>query len=172
MWVPQIQKVNKMVTPKYQRKNLRLRHYDYSQAGLYFVTICGQNRFKYFGEITEGKFIGNAPANMIVKIWIDLPYRFPVALHEYMLMPNHFHAIIEIKQDNEYSLGEIIDAFKSMTTKEYIMGVKDKDWFPFEKRLWQRNYYEHIISDEKSYLKLFEYIQNNPIKWEDNMFFV
>ena len=160
-----------MVHPKYQRKNLRLQHYDYSQAGLYFVTICGQNRFKYFGEIVEGRFIGYASADMIEKIWIDLPYRFPVLLHEYVLMPNHFHAIIEIQEGNEHSLGEMVGAFKSMTTKEYIMGVRDKDWFPFEKRLWQRNYYEHVIRDEKSYLKLSEYIQDNPRKWEDDMFF-
>lgn len=82
-------------------------------------------------------------------------------LYEYVLMPNHFHAIIEIKYDSEYSLGEIIGAFKSMTTKEYIVGVRDRDRLPFEKRLWQRNYYEHVIRDEKSYLKLSKIIQEN-----------
>ncbi len=63
-------------------------------------------------------------------------------------------------------IGEIIGAFKSLTTHEYILNVKNKGWKPFIKRLWQRNYYERIIRDEKEYLKIIEYIQLNPAIWQ------
>ncbi len=161
-----------MDNPKYQRQNLRLKHYNYTQAGLYFVTICCQNRFKYFGEIMGGRFIGNASADMVEDVWTELSSRFSMVLHEYTIMPNHFHAILEIKDDSSHSLGDMIGAFKSLTTNQYIEGVRHKDWLPFGKRLWQRNYYEHVIRHEKSYLQLSEYIQNNPWKWEEDMFFM
>ena len=160
-----------MDNSKYQRQNLRLKHYNYTQAGLYFVTICCQNRFKYFGEIMGGRFIGNASADMVEDVWIELSSRFSMVLHEYTIMPNHFHAILEIKDDSSHSLGDMIGAFKSLTTNQYIEGVRHKDWLPFEKRLWQRNYYEHVIRHEKSYWQLSEYIQNNPQKWHEDMFF-
>jgi len=94
-----------------------------------------------------------------------------VKLHDYVLMPNHFHAIVEIEHTGKAVLGDIIGAFKSLTTNRYIKGVKEAGWMPFEKRLWQRNYYEHIIRNEDSYIKLSHYIQNNPLKWEEDMFF-
>ncbi|OIN83946.1 transposase IS200 like family protein [Francisella sp. TX07-6608] len=64
------------------------------------------------------------------------------------------------------TLSDIIGAFKSLTTNAYINGVKTKNWQPFDKRLWQRNYYEHIIRNEKSYNEIIKYIQLNPLKWE------
>ena len=162
-----------MKNDRYQRKNIRLKHYDYSQKGFYFITVCGQNRIKYFGEIIGGRFIPNETAYMIKKIWLQIPLRFPSILHhEYVLMPNHFHAIIEIKDASNIVIGDVIGAFKSLTTNEYIRGVRENNWISFEKRLWQRNYYEHIIRNEASYMKLSEYIQNNPSKWEEDIFFM
>jgi REP element-mobilizing transposase RayT len=162
--------MNKII---YHRKHLRLKHYDYSAEGFYFITICGQNRVKYFGEIVDGQFIPNDAALMIEKIWLQMLLRFPfISQHDYVLMPNHFHAIVEIKNKENIPIGNIVGAFKSLTTNEYIKGVREHSWMPFKKRLWQRNYYEHVIRNEISYVKLVEYIQNNPLKWEEDMFFM
>ncbi len=156
----------------YKRKQLRLKQYNYANSGLYFITICGQNRIKYFGEIVNGELKLNQSGRMIEHLWLDILKRFnSIELEEYIIMPNHFHAIIEIKHQSPVSLGEVVGAFKSLTTNAYIKGVRNDNWLPFDKRLWQRNYYEHIIRNEVSHYFIAEYIQNNPSKWEEDMFF-
>lgn len=65
----------------------------------------------------------------------------------------------------------MLDAFKSITTVEYIHGVKQLGWVPFNGKLWQRNYYEHIIRDDRSYQTISEYILSNPAKWADDKFY-
>ena len=156
----------------YQRKSLRLKKYDYSQRGLYFVTICEHGHHHYFSKIIDGVLYLNDVGQMIKKLWLTLPQRFAtITLHEFVIMPNHFHAILEMHSDNAYLLGEIIGTFKSLTTFEYTLGVKNHGWKPFDKKLWQRNYYEHIIRNHTSYLQLSQYIQNNPIKWKEDTLF-
>jgi len=170
---------------------IRLKGYDYSQNGLYFVTICTQNRENIFGEIVDGKMKLNSAGNMIAIQWNNLINRFDnIELDEYTVMPNHFHGIIHIVgaplvgARNNYAginktragtrpaptinptVGEIIGAFKSITTHAYIENVMRNNWPPFDKRLWQRNYYEHIIRNEEEYLKIKEYIRSNPSMWE------
>ena len=68
-------------------------------------------------------------------------------------------------------MGDILGAFQSIVTVEYIRGVKNKKWKPFDGKLWQRNYWEHIIRNEKSYNTISEYIKNNPKKWNDDKFY-
>jgi REP element-mobilizing transposase RayT len=114
-------------------------------------------------------------------------------------MPNHFHAILQIvgatlvvAQNNTVAqnnmidttekgqpqgiaptgktVGDMVGAFESITTVEYIRGVKIKNWQPFDGKLWQRNYWEHIIRNNKSYQTISEYIINNPLKWEEDKF--
>ena len=81
----------------HKRKSIRLKGYDYSQAGLYFITICCQNREHLFGEIKNGEMILNDAGQMIENEWLNLKNRFPtIELHEYITMPNHFHGILEI----------------------------------------------------------------------------
>src|SRR5574344_1284299 len=153
----------------YNRHSIRLKGYDYSQAGLYFVTICLQDRLCLFGKIEDEKMILNDVGLMIERQWTDLINRFDnVRLYNFVIMPNHFHAIIEIvvKENINMSLkkktlDEIIGDFESIVTLEYIRGVKDYNWQPFNKRLWQRNYYEHIIRNEQSYNTIYNYIINN-----------
>ena len=95
----------------YRNKTLRLKNYDYAQNGLYFITICTNNRKGYFGEIRDRKLIQNDAGEMIEKTWLELYERFDfIKLHNYIVMPNHFHRIIEI-----------IDSTKS-THIENIMG--------------------------------------------------
>jgi REP element-mobilizing transposase RayT len=208
----------------HHRKSIRLKGYDYSQEGLYFITICVQNRECLFGKIENGEMMLNDAGNMVQKEWLKLPQRFSnIELHEFVVMPNHFHAIMEIvgatlvvapvrvslvdtqlvdaqlvdaqlvdahhdnaKTSNHNAktsekgqpqgfaptkpktVGDIVGAFQSIVTVEYIRGVKNLDWEPFNGKLWQRNYWEHIIRDEQSYKQIAEYIINNPKNWVDD----
>lgn len=195
----------------HHRRSIRLKGYDYSQAGLYFVTICVQHREHLLGEIENGKMILNDAGMMVETEWLKLQERFKnIRLHEYVVMPNHFHAILEIvnvveatlvvvqKEEGQpqgiaptipvsptdngqpqggasttknKTLGNILGAFQSIVTVEYIRGVKTLGWRPFDGKLWQRNYYEHIIRNEQSYQNISNYIINNPAKWTDDNFY-
>jgi len=166
----------------HNRKSIRLQGYDYTQAGLYFVTICTQNREHLFGKIYDGQLILNEPGKMIEIEWSKLTDRFKnIRLHEYMVMPNHFHAILEIvgatlvvdpddkiapSTQNGKTLGEMVGSFKSITTVAYIHGVKTNNWKCFDGKLWQRNYWEHIIRNKMAHQRIAQYIIDNPIKWE------
>jgi putative transposase len=304
----------------HKRGSIRLKGYDYSQAGLYFITICVQDRELLFGKIENGEMILNDAGEMVQTEWEKLPERFAnIELHEFCVMPNHFHGILEIvsgaavgatlvvarngtavpnepiarngtavpnepiarngtavpnepiarngtavpnepvaqnetavpiepiaqnetavpnkpidqngidtpnepigdtpgKNGTGQSLmgattrraitdgaitdgattdgatkegattrvaptaatvvcptgktvGDMIAAFKSITTVEYIRGVKNSDWQPFKGKLWQRNYYEHIIRDEQAYEKICDYITCNPGRWPADKFY-
>ena len=69
------------------------------------------------------------------------------------------------------AVDDVIGVFKSLTTNNYIQNVKQNNWQRFNKKLWHRNYYEHIIRDEKSYHQISEYIQTNPLKWQDDKYY-
>ncbi len=171
----------------HHRRSIRLKGYDYSQPGLYFITICVQDMNRIFGRVSNnGQMILNDAGKMIEIEWLNLKKRFPnIELHQYVVMPNHFHAILEIIEatlvatplevttndaPTDKNIGDIIGAFKSITTVEYIRGVKSLGWQPFNKKLWQRDYYEHIIRNELSYHRISTYIQNNPSKWLTDKF--
>jgi putative transposase len=201
----------------HHRKSIRLKGYNYAQAGLYFITICCQNRTCLFGEIVDGKMILNDAGMMVEIEWLKLKNRFPnIELHEYVVMPNHFHAILEIvgatlvvahnetvaqnetvapvgvslvdtqngddtQNDDDTqngqpqgiaptckTVGNIVGAFQSIVTVEYIRGVKTLGWQPFDGKLWQRNYWEHIIRNDDECQRIANYIINNPLNWEND----
>lgn len=153
-----------------KRKQLRLKDFDYSQNGYYFITICTHNKQNLFGDIVGATLRGrpNHPDIMIEKWLFELENKFQnVKVCDYVIMPNHIHFIISQSGDHTGSpLRNIIGWFKTMTTNEYIRMVKSNIFTPFKGKLWQRNYYEHIIRDENDYMTKAEYILNNPIKWE------
>jgi putative transposase len=154
----------------HRRRSIRLKRYDYSQENAYFVTICVKDRECLFGDITNSVLVFNDSGKMIEKEWEQLRERFPdIELYEYIVMPNHFHGIIMItgRADTRPAptIGDILSSFKSITTHQYIKGVKEKSWVPFNGKLWQRNYYEHVIRDEKDLLRIREYIITNPLNW-------
>jgi len=203
----------------HHRRSIRLKGYDYSQAGLYFVTICTQNRECLFGEIVGAdlgacpKMILNAAGIMIRKWYYELENKFSdIKCDAMIIMPNHFHCIIEnvgnhvgadlrvcpksnINEqhkigertingeqrilDEQTILGEhigsplhrVVQWFKTMSTNEYIRNVKNNNWKRFDGKLWQRNYWEHIIRNEKSYNTIAEYIKNNPDNWDKDKLF-
>ncbi|WP_044210448.1 transposase [Flammeovirga sp. OC4] len=152
------------------RRSIRLKGYDYSQSGLYFITICVQHKKHLFGEIDHQKMILNDAGIMIEQWYRELECKFNnVMCQEIIIMPNHFHCIIEIKENNNsVPVGTIVQWFKTMTTNEYIRGVKTKKWKAFDKRLWQRNYWEHIIRNEYEHEKIAQYIIDNPLCWEND----
>lgn len=162
------------------RKTTRLRDYDYSQPGFYFITICTQDHRNLLGEIVDGEMQLNAVGETVECWWQRLPERYHVQLDCYVVMPNHFHGVVVIPDEDGTGahidaetgahigapLQQIVRWFKTMTTNEYLRGVKTHHWRPFEKRLWQRNYYEHVIRGDKDLAAIREYICNNPLKWE------
>ena len=182
----------------HHRRSIRLKGYDYSQAGAYFVTICAKDRECLFGDVVDGEMRVNDGGRMIKKWWRESSRKFQnIELDEFVIMPNHLHGIIVIvgvalcgrpgidaqspKTGNTPqtgqphrvapTLGDIIDWFKTMTTNEYIRNVRQDNWPPFNGRLWQRNYYEHVIRNGEGLTSIRQYIVDNPAKWaedEDN----
>jgi putative transposase len=155
----------------HNRRSIRLKSYDYSQSGYYFVTICTHGRVEYFGQIVDSHVILSVVGEIVSKTLIQLNNRFEqVTLDQFIIMPNHIHVIIIINKTCEKTLGQIIGAFKSITTLECIKLVKAKQYPGFNKKLWQLNYYERIIRNEKELLETQTYIVNNPAQWElDNL---
>lgn len=169
-----------------KRKNIRLKKYDYSQPGCYFITICTQHHLCLFGSIKNNEITLNDAGEMINKWWEELTKKYQhIQLHHSLIMPNHFHGIIQIINprvaippnitDNDPVVGadlpQMIQWFKTMTTNEYMRNVKQNGWVRFAGKLWQRNYYEHIIRNEKSYNDISEYIMNNPVNWEKDQYY-
>ena len=151
------------------RKSIRLKEHDYQQDGLYFITICIQNREHLLGNILDDSHVIYDAGVMIEDVWNDLAkYYKGIITHDFVVMPNHIHGIIEL-ENSDLDLSEIIRRFKTFTTHQYINKVQNNSWKPFYKKLWQRNYHEHIIRNEKSLDKLQNYILNNPLKWEEDV---
>ena len=168
----------------HHRRSIRLPEYDYSQEGLYFVTICVHNRKLLFGKIIDDIMLLNDAGLMLEKWFNRCTEHFKdIECLEKIIMPNHIHCIWHNtgeKQDTSKGekgehtgspLHHIVQWFKTMTTNEYIRGVKEKGWVPFEEHLWQRNYYEHIIRNQQSYEEISCYIIENPIHWHDDELF-
>jgi len=165
-----------------KRKNIRLKNYDYSSAGLYFVTICTNKFLQLFGKIKNGEMILNEFGKIVNNNWIDLTNHYEnILLHSFIVMPNHFHGIIEItnvgaihelplqydrKLRRQMLIPKIIGRYKMQTSKQINILRKMQG-----KPVWQRNYYEHIIRNEQSYLEISDYIKNNPKKWETDKYF-
>ena len=146
------------------RKRLRLQDFDYSSNGAYFVTICTQDKVCRFWN-------GNEPAlnhqGEMVLYWLkEISCRFSgVWLDSYAIMPNHVHLLVFLSQ-TDTSLTEIVAWLKTMTTNEYIRSVREGRFPTFEKRLWQRSYYEHVIRNETDFTEIRKYISENPLKWK------
>lgn len=176
----------------HHRRTIRLQTYDYSNEGLYFVTICTHNRQPLFGQIVNDEMELNDAGRMVEKQYHLLEQKYSnVTCREYIVMPNHFHCIIQIT-DNEFvgagsacpktstnttnimhsggqtpplrniTLGQIVGYFKYQTTKNVN----------FNKRLWQRNYYEHIIRTQHSYEEIVTYILENPKRWSKDSLYI
>jgi len=167
--------LNKFNPDIHQRTSIRLKNYDYSQNGAYFVTICVNNMVCLFGDVVDGKMVLNDAGKMVQTAWNNLPKRFSeIQLDVCTIMPNHLHGIVAIVARPEGkrattrvapTLGTIVGQFKSISTTEYTRNVKQSHWPPFHNKLWQRNYYEHVIRNDDELNTIREYIIQNPRRW-------
>ncbi|CCI09301.1 transposase [Microcystis aeruginosa] len=174
---------------KHHRRSIRLRNYDYSQPGAYFVTICTYQKQSWFGEIKNGQIYLNQLGKIVADEWLKtckIPPNFK--LDEWVIMPNHFHGIVIINdysgddqslgardapldlgardaplQQKPNSLSSCIAGFKSAVTKRINLLRQNTDT-----PIWQRNYYESILRDEKYLAVVREYIINNPKNWPND----
>jgi REP element-mobilizing transposase RayT len=184
---------------KHHRKSLRLKGYDYAQAGAYYVTIVTQGRECLLGEIVDREMLLNEYGEVVQKWWNEIPIHFPnVELGAFVIMPNHIHGIVfitterrgevisphkdpnnniqaaNIEETNNLdgetpplrkpTLGQIVAYFKYQSTKE-MNQIETKNAIT---KFWQRNYYEHIIRDEKDLQNKTDYIDANPILWDED----
>ncbi len=171
------------------RKPIRLREYDYSTPGSYFITICVNEKKHLFGKIHNREMFLNRFGKIAQKCWIEIPNYFPtITLDEFVIMPNHLHGILIISGSTLTNInGEsfatragaspaptipyVVGVYKSLVTKEILEIVKKNNKNYFLGKIWQRGFYDHIIRSEKSLEKIREYIITNPYNWEnDDMF--
>jgi len=168
-------------TEKHHRKSIRLKYYNYLETGGYFVTICALNRKSIFGDIKKDQMVLTLRGRIATDCWEEIPKHFcNVSLDEFVIMPNHLHGIIMINENGRgkaclaptnrqfgrpigNSLFSIIGSFKSAVTKRI-----NKTFHTLGISVWQRNYYEHIVRNEKELNKIREYIINNSLKWNED----
>ena len=151
-----------------KRKPLRLKGFDYSSVGMYFVTICTRERECLFGEIIEASMQLNGFGRVVEACWKDLPTHFGrIAIDAAVVMPNHVHGIVCVEEqepgamNRAPTLGEIVRNFKARCARAWRREQEDCRL----SSLWQRGYYEHVIRNEADLTRVREYIANNPLRW-------
>ena len=170
----------------HHRRSIRLRGYDYSQPGSYYVPLCTQGKEHLFGQIVEGEMHPNERGDCVARCWKWLAQQYLyIDLDEWTVMPNHLHGIIVITDGTGASrnaptetcgivgrggsrtaptkrkpLGRLVGAFKTVST-DYINQLRGTPTRP----LWQRDFYDHIIRNEDELNKIREYIRTNPLRW-------
>ncbi len=180
------------------RKPNRLKKYNYSDAGWYFITICTQNMECLFGNIINNEMNLNMFGGIVKQYWSNIQeYFVNVESDEYVIMPNHVHGIIVIRNEKPFVgndhrvvpfnnqvghdgptlrkhdrqnqlLFRIVQWFKTITTNVYIKGVKNNQFSRFNKRIWQKSFYEHIIRNELDLFRIGQYMRDNPLNWDSD----
>jgi len=172
------------MNPENHRRSIRLKGYDYTRAGAYFVTICTKDRACLFGDVADGVMRLDQMGHIVRQCWLAIPDHVPhVLLDEFVVMPNHVHGIIVImathivgathasplqnddtptrpRGPQRQSVASIVGSFKSAATKR----INEQRGTPGAP-VWQRNYYEHIIRDDESLNRIRQYIAENPLHW-------
>ena len=170
--------------PYNQRKKLRLENYDYSSNGAYFITICSFQKKKIFSSIfsrgdpcgcprTELSELGKLAEETISEIEIENH----ISVDKYVIMPNHIHMIIMLsspitdsREGCHYGIEDILRKYKSLVANKWLSVCKERNIYMG--KIWQRSYYDHIIRSEKDYLDIWKYIDENPLKWELDKYYL
>jgi REP element-mobilizing transposase RayT len=164
----------------HHRRSIRLKDYDYTQPGGYFITIVTFQRDLLFGQILNGEIQLNDHGRVVEECWRSIPEHFLyVELGAYIVMPNHVHGIIIImdhvgathasplpklyppRGPEPKSIGAIVGSFKSAVTRRLGREFNITN-------IWQRNYYERVIRDHKDWERIYQYIESNPEMWEND----
>ena len=160
---------------KRHRRSIRLPHYDYSQSGVYFITVCVQHQRCLFGDVIDGSIVLRDLGKIVAAEWRrTAEIRSNVGVDEFVVMPNHLHGLLVIEafrrgvshtpsdrfHSPAQSLGAIVRGFKASTTRliNEFQGTPGL-------MLWQRNYYEHVVRNDDELRCIREYIANNPAQW-------
>lgn len=141
-----------------KRKNIRLPGFDYSAQGVYFITIDSKDHKEIFWD----DYVSLSKYGEIVKQAIlNIPVRYPmISIDHYVIMPNHIHLLLRIC--NDVGGRSMITPTVSVVIQQMKGCVTKKCGFP----VWQKSFYEHIIRGDADYLETWEYIENNPVKWQ------
>lgn len=172
----------------HHRRSIRLKGFDYSRQGAYFVTICTHERECLLGAIVEGAMVLSETGQIAQFVWDDLPNHVAGCVpSEFIVMPNHVHGIVLLvgagskpargagadvpektwaglePAPTRQTLSEIVRQFKTFSARR-INAMRSTQGVP----VWQRNYYEHVIRNEDDYHRIAEYITTNPARWEED----
>jgi REP element-mobilizing transposase RayT len=164
-----------------QRKSPRLKDYDYTGDGAYFVTICTYRRKLFFGDVIGGHMEHNSLGNLARMRLLELSARWDgVLVDSHVVMPNHLHAIIMLTSSEKnmlepqagihssrVTLGRVIGLYKAGVTRE----AREKRWLPSDGLLWQGRYYDRIVRNEHELHMIRQYIDQNPQRWRDDNFY-
>lgn len=153
-----------------ERKRLRLRDYDYSQNGAYFLTICAEGKKKMFGKIV-GDGVLDVPQIKLSRIGKAIEKRIflinmtydDITIEKYVIMPNHIHLLVMVGNENANSAAMSIPSVVS-TLKRFVN--KDVGF-----NVWQRSYHDHVVRCERDYEEIWQYINDNPIRWESDCYY-
>ena len=159
------------------RKRTRLKGYDYSTPGEYFVTICTAQKTHLFGEIKNSEMHLSSIGKIVKGEILGIASHYEnIRIDNYVIMPNHIHMIIVVEQTEginpfptmkKYDIPNVVGKFKAGVTK--IVG--NAFMHSAKKIIWQPSFHDHIIRGEKDFLKISEYININPLKWELDCFY-
>ena len=156
-----------------KRKPNRLQFYDYSTPGAYFITICTQDRKCTLGNIVgDGSPVPKTQGQIAERFILQIPRKYPnIYVDKYVVMPNHVHLLLRIENANgtgnpSPTLGKFIGWYKYQVTKAVNVACNSAG-----ARFFQRSYHDHIIRGEADYAKIWEYIENNPVRWKEDCFY-
>jgi len=167
---------NRLFCGRYRNQTTRLKNWDYSSSGWYFITICTQNREMYFGDVINDEMVLSEMGHAAAGCWLGMSRVYDVLIGDaWVVMPNHVHLLFGINnpdrqknQNNAFlkmiknSVSSIINHYKGRVTK-----YAKKENIPF---LWQPRFYDHIVRSKNEFFKIQSYIENNPVNWEEDQF--
>lgn len=156
-----------MNTNHRNRKPTRLRGFDYAQRRAYFVTVCTQERCEILAKISRGGALLLPIGEIVEQEIYGLQLRYDVVVEKYVIMPNHIHMILFLRGNQPAkTLSDVLCTLKSITTKR----ANQIDGY-IGRQIWQRSFHDHIIRDEEDYSKIWQYIDENPVKWSIDCFY-
>ncbi|NIN69935.1 MAG: transposase [Anaerolineae bacterium] len=161
---------------RHRRRIVRLKGYDYSRPGAYYVTVCTHLRSCLLGEVAEDEMRLNDYGHIVRTCWSDLPsHHAHLRLDAFVIMPNHIHGVFVLVEDQgsngttvgakRHGLPEIVRAFKTFSSRR----INERRGTPGT-RVWQRSYYERVVRSEHELNRIRQYIVDNPSRWSDDQY--